>query len=47
MNLRWNEFRKIDKLSDIINKNSELNKTINELRNEVITLKKIKFQKVA
>lgn len=40
MNLRWNEFRKIDKLSDIINKNSELNKTINELRNEVITLKK-------
>jgi hypothetical protein len=45
MNLRWNEFRKIDKLSDIINKNSELNKTINELRNEVITLKKNQIPK--
>ena len=45
MNIRWNEFRKIDKLSDIINKNNELNKTINELKNEVNILKQNQIPK--
>ena len=39
------EFRKIDKLIDIINKNNELNKTINELRNEVNVLKQSQIPK--
>jgi len=39
INLKWNEFKKIGNLKEILNKNDELTSTINNLKNEMITLK--------